>query len=200
MDTTNTNESTQASSPDALDDSPLPSAQELDEIWVNNTTVPDSVEGCVHKLITDIAQRQPDALAVCAWDGDFTYAQISALSDHVARRLCEMGISPRSPVPLLFPKSRWTCVAMMGIMKTGRSAIALDATYPDARLQSIIRLAQPTAIVCSEVTRTRVSVLCDTAVVQLDDNLLEIAGSIKDVTVGFPEVCPGDTAYISFTS
>lgn len=193
------NEGTQLPIPDALN-AASPSSQELDEIWASNTVVPESITGCVHDLITDVAQRQPDALAVCAWDGDFTYAQLSTLSDHVAHHLCAMGNPPSSPVALLFPKSRWTCVAMLGIIKAGCAAIALDSTHPDARLRSIIRHAQPKAMICCPSTRERVSILCDSPIIQLDDTLLETVGTIKQQTPDLPVVSPKDLVYISFTS
>ncbi|KAJ5210468.1 AMP-dependent synthetase/ligase [Penicillium cf. griseofulvum] len=181
-------------------DTASPSSQELDQIWAQNTVVPESITGCVHDLITEVAQRQPDALAVCAWDGDFTYAQLSTLSDNVAHYLCDMGDLQRSPVTILFPKSRWTCVAMLGIIKAGCAAIALDPTHPDARLRSIIKHAQPKAMICGAATRTRVSRLCDSSILQLDDSMLEIAGTIQHHNLDLPTVSPKDTVYISFTS
>ncbi|KAJ5816716.1 AMP-dependent synthetase/ligase [Penicillium robsamsonii] len=196
---TMTNEDTQVPMPDALD-AASPSPQELEGIWASNAVVPESITGCVHDLITEVAQRQPDALAVCAWDGNFTYAQLSTLSDHVAHYLCEMGNPPSSSVTLLFPKSRWTCVAMLGIIKAGCAAIALDSTHPDARLRSIIEHAQPKAMICCAATRDRVSLLCDSPVLQLEDSLLEIAGTMKRQILDLPVVSPRDIVYISFTS
>ncbi|KAJ5673087.1 AMP-dependent synthetase/ligase [Penicillium longicatenatum] len=196
---TTTASDTPLSIPDAPDASP-PSSQELDEIWANNYLLPKSISGCVHDLITNVSQRQPDARAVCAWDGDFTYAGISALSDHVAYRLCEMNITPKSSLAILFPKSRWTCVAMLGIMKAGHAAVALDLAHPNARLQSIIRHAQPKVILCCPSTRDRASILCDIPAFQLDDGLLGIISTIKDRILDLPEVSPKDLVYISFTS
>jgi Non-ribosomal peptide synthetase modules and related proteins len=196
---TETNQGTQLPTPDAPG-AASPSSQELDNIWASNTVVPESITGCVHDLIAELAQKQPDALAVCAWDGDFTYAQLSTLSDYVAYHFCKIGIPPRSPITLLFPKSRWTSVAMLGIIKAGCAAIALDSIHPDARLRSIIEHAQPKAMICCAATQKRASFLCDSPILQLDDSLLEIAGTIKEQTLVLPVVSPNDIVYISFTS
>ncbi|KAJ5780658.1 AMP-dependent synthetase/ligase [Penicillium paradoxum] len=198
MDATTMNETARLDAPDTPD--APPSAQELEEIWANNAIVPESITGCVHDLIAEITQEQPDALAVCAWDGNFTYSQLSTLSNHVARSLCERGIPPKSPVALLFPKSKWTCVAELGIIKAGCAAVALDATHPNARLQSIIQLAQPQALVCAVTTRDRASILGDAPVLQLDDRLLKITTTEKDQIFELPVVSPTDIVYISFTS
>ncbi|OJJ36076.1 hypothetical protein ASPWEDRAFT_60166 [Aspergillus wentii DTO 134E9] len=106
----------------------------LDQIWRANAHVPETVSGCVHDLVATIAAHHPDALAVCAWDGDFTYAQLHALSRRVAQRLIARQTPRQSVIPLLFSKSRWTCVAMLAVIQAGCAAVALDATQPDARL------------------------------------------------------------------
>jgi non-ribosomal peptide synthetase component F len=177
-----------------------PSHLELDRIWSWNATVQQPLQGCVHDLIAEIAQRQPDVLAVCAWDGDFTYSQLNALADAVARRLLGLGISPKSNLPILFSKSRWTCVAMLGVIKAGCSAIALDATQPDARLRSIIQQARPSAIVSSAAHGARASLLANVPVLQLDDVMLATADPPEESWPQLPMVLPADIIYISFTS
>lgn len=177
-----------------------PSKQELDQIWTWNASVQDLVQGCVHDLIMQIAGRQPTALAVCAWDGDFTYCQLDALAGKLARRLIGLGIAPRSVIPILFSKSRWTCVAMLGVIKAGCSAIALDHTQPDTRLRSIVNQAQPGLIISSATHCARASLLADVPVLQLDDTLLDTRNRLGKGSAQLPVVSPSDTIYISFTS
>lgn len=170
---------------------------DLDQIWSWNAEVPETVSGCVHDLIATNAVHHPDALAVCAWDGDFTYSQLTGLSRWVAQRLIALQIPRQSSIPLLFSKSRWTCVAMLAIIQAGHAAIALDATQPDTRLRSVMQQTQPRAIISSPVHASRASALADTAILQLDDSLLnnEI-GELAEL----PVVSPSDIVYISFTS
>ncbi len=177
-----------------------PSQEDLDQIWEWNASVPDPVQGCVHDLITEIAKRQPDALAVHAWDGNFEYSQLDALADKVARSLIQLGAAPKSSIPLLFSKSRWTSVAMLGVIKAGCSAIALDATQPDTRLRSIVQQAQPRIIVSSAEHHARVRALADVPVFQLDDTLLNAVDLLEENPPLLPVVSSSDTVYISFTS
>ncbi|KAK7991221.1 Nonribosomal peptide synthetase 13 [Apiospora saccharicola] len=171
---------------------------ELDQIWERNASVPEQIQGCVHGLIAEVAARQPDALAVCAWDGNFTYCQLEDLSTKLARKLIALGAVPRTSIPLLFEKSRWTSVAMLAIIKAGCSAIALDGTQPDSRLRSIVEQARPALMVASAKYHARACLLSDVVVVQLDETMLDSADHSSQTKL--PNVSPSDIVYISFTS
>jgi non-ribosomal peptide synthetase component F len=179
---------------------PAPTQYDLEQIWNWNASVPHSLQECVHDLITRIAKKQPDALAVCAWDGDFNYFQFDVLADEVARRLIGLGIAPKTIIPILFPKSRWTCVAMLGIIKAGCSAVALDHTQPDTRLRSIVQQVQPRTIISAPAHHVRARLLADVPVLQLDNALLETLEHSETSSLQLPIVSPSDIVYISFTS
>ncbi|RFU81918.1 amp-dependent synthetase ligase [Trichoderma arundinaceum] len=176
------------------------SEQDIDQIWSWNASIPPLVHGCVHDLITEIVKSQPDVLAVCAWDGDFTYSQVEDLANEVALRILKLGVEPKSNIPILFPKSRWTCIAMLGVIKAGCSVIALDGTQPDTRLRSIIHQTQPKIIISSAVFSSRAALLVDAPVLQLDDTLLDDLNSPREESILLPSVSPYDIVYISFTS
>lgn len=170
----------------------------LDQIWSWNAEVPKTVPGCVHDLIVTVAVHHPDALAVCAWDGDFTYSQLNALSHRVAQRLIALKIPRQSSIPLLFSKSRWTCVAMLAVIQAGCAAVALDATQPDTRLRSIVQQTQPRVVISSPMHTTRASGLTDALILQLDDAFFD--NEIVEPTDELPVAFPSDIVYISFTS
>ncbi|KAH8597089.1 hypothetical protein B0O99DRAFT_685008 [Bisporella sp. PMI_857] len=172
----------------------------LDHIWSRNATVPDPVRGCVHDLFKQIAENQPDAQAVSAWDGDFTYSQLDILTDKVAKQLVGAGIAPKTNIPIIFSKSRWTCVAMLGVIKAGCACIALDANQPNERLRSIVQQSQPKLIVSSSSNHARARLLADVTVLILDEPILERLSLSKETSLGLPVVSPDDIVYISFTS
>jgi non-ribosomal peptide synthetase component F len=86
---------------------------------------------------------------VCAWDGDLTYGELDALSSALAEHLAERGVGPEVFVPLCFEKSRWTIVAMVGVMKAGGMFVLLDPSHPAARLRGICRDVSATLIMAS---------------------------------------------------
>ena len=174
--------------------------KDVDKIWQWNGSVPEPVQACVHDIIHDIATARPQAMAVCAWDGEFTYSELDTLANVVAERLVGLGCAQRSSIPILFSKSKWTCVAMLGVVKAGCSAIALDATQPDSRLRSIVQQASPPAIVASASHRDRASLLANVSILQLDEMLLDTLRQAIEAKPPLPMVQPSDLVYISFTS
>ena len=82
------------------------SSEDVFDIWQWNSEVPDTVEDCVHHLITRTCQKYPQAQAICAWDGDWTYAEIDYLSSQLARHLVSYGVGPEVVVPLCMEKNR----------------------------------------------------------------------------------------------
>ncbi|KAJ5230977.1 hypothetical protein N7489_011685 [Penicillium chrysogenum] len=110
---------------------------DLRDIWSWNSNVLSAVNACVHDLIASTVRRQPEALAVCAWDGELTYSQLDALSTRLAYVLIARGVGAEVIVPLCFEKSMWTPVAMLGVMKAGGASVAMDTSQPEERLRLI---------------------------------------------------------------
>jgi amino acid adenylation domain-containing protein len=132
----------QAETSDSLvSDITAASTDDLADIWAWNSTLPESVNSCVHEYFTTAVQRQPTATAICAWDGSLTYGELDALSTNLACRLASRDIGPGDIVPLCFEKSMWTPVAMLGVMKAGAASVALDTSYPPSYLEGIVRQA-----------------------------------------------------------
>ena len=176
--------------------------RDLDEIWRQRSSVPESIQGCIHDLISQVAQQHPAAPAVNAWDGQFTYSQLDTLSSKLARRLCRIDTNPGRIIPILFEKTKWTAVAMLGVIKSGNACVALDTTQPDARLLSIVQQTQSKTIVSSRTNCSRASMLADVPRIQVDDAFfdLEDDSTHHNIDSQLPIISPADIAYISFTS
>ncbi|KAI0136227.1 hypothetical protein BJ170DRAFT_573811 [Xylariales sp. AK1849] len=115
--------------------------KDLANIWQWNADVPETVDACVHDLIASTVHRQPDAPAICAWDGELTYRELDVVSNKLAGYLVSVGVGPGDIIPLCFEKSMWTPVAMLGVMKAGAASVAMDTTHPEARLRTIVQQA-----------------------------------------------------------
>jgi hypothetical protein len=78
----------------------------LDRVCQWNASYPiDPVERCVHDVIADQVLAQPDAEAVCSWDGSLTYRELDAVSCRLAVKLVGLGVGPEILVPVCFEKS-----------------------------------------------------------------------------------------------
>uniref|UniRef100_A0A0B7KPS8 Carrier domain-containing protein n=1 Tax=Bionectria ochroleuca TaxID=29856 RepID=A0A0B7KPS8_BIOOC len=173
-------------------------------IWSWNLTVPDAVSKCVHHLIEEQSKVQPHATAICAWDGEFTYAELDVLATHLSRHLQHLGTCLESRVPLCFEKSKWTVVAMLAVLKAGGAFVLLDVSQPVHRWRHIIQKTGATLILCSE---SQVSKFFDlvpgTKVLAIGAQYLSTLQEEATTTVVMPSreaQSAESTMYIVFTS
>ncbi|KAJ5017537.1 Nonribosomal peptide synthase chyA [Colletotrichum sp. SAR 10_99] len=85
---------------------------------------------CIHQVISVTASSQPYITAVSCWDGDLTYGELERLSSALAVSLRHLGVRREVFVPLLFDKSKWAIVAMLGVLKAGGAYFFLNPTHP----------------------------------------------------------------------
>lgn len=180
-----------------LDDIDILAARDCEEIWRMNCTVPPVVERCVHEVIAEQIVARSSAQAVCAWDGEMTYAQLDQLSNKLSNHLVALGVQHEDVIALCFEKSMWMVVAMLAVLKSGAAFAPLDPEHPQTRHDEILKQANARAVLSS----SRNSRLFDKSartVVSVDET------SIQELSVSSTAVSgqaqPTDTAYIFFTS
>ena len=80
------------------------------------------------------AARTPAGLAVWDENGTWTYAELHAHANQIARRLQALGVGRESRVGIWLFRSRLYVAAMVGVLKAGAAYVPLDPSYPAARL------------------------------------------------------------------
>ncbi|KAF2846109.1 nonribosomal peptide synthase-like protein [Plenodomus tracheiphilus IPT5] len=98
--------------------------------------MPATINQTVHQKFASWVILQPDAPAICAHDGKFTYAELDDVTDRLAHLLVGLGVGPEIFVPTCFDKSCFAIVAMLAVLKAGGAAVPLDATHPRPALQT----------------------------------------------------------------
>ncbi|KGO41413.1 AMP-dependent synthetase/ligase [Penicillium expansum] len=114
-----------------------PTESDLNDIWGWNHELPPTYNFCMQDMVAERAREYPDKIAIDSWDGSLTYSQIDQWSTSVAHSLKEMGVQLHDVLPVCFEKSRWTIVAVLGVMKAGATLALMDPTLPLARLQNM---------------------------------------------------------------
>ncbi|KAG6250801.1 Glycopeptide NRPS [Claviceps purpurea] len=178
---------------------------DMRKLWEKNAVVPDSVHVCVHDLIAQTIQRQPQAPAVCAWDDmltshELTYGELDRLSTHLAHQLVRLGVAPGEIIPLCFERSVWTSVAMLGVMKAGGASVALEITQPLERLRSIVQQVSPITILASSTSESIAAQLHDSVKVKIVSRgtcEVETDGNLNELP---SRATPSDPLYVVFTS
>lgn len=168
--------------------------KDLDQLWQWNAVVPLAREKCVHELICDTVNRQPDSPAICSWDGQLSYSELDMFSGALASQLAALGAGPGSIIPLCFEKSMWHPVAALGAMKAGAACVAMDSTQPKSRLRSIVQQVHSSLLLTSGSNFELASTLSDSKVVIVDRHHL-LDSPIPHSIFPLPQVHPLDTLY-----
>ncbi|WP_343448280.1 amino acid adenylation domain-containing protein [Micromonospora oryzae] len=134
-----------------------------------------------------LAAADPDAEAVVAADGAYTFGELRRLADGVAAGLVERGLHGGRRVGVLATRSRDTVVAFLGVLRAGAVFVPLDPAAPPRRLAELARAVDAGLVLgdrpVAGVPHAGVAELAATA-----------------ATAALPETRPTDPAYVIFTS
>ncbi|MFO0777382.1 MAG: amino acid adenylation domain-containing protein [Nitrospira sp.] len=100
--------------------------------WNRTTVLVDGA--CIHQLFEQVAQEQPDAVAVVYEGQSLTYAELDARADELAGYLQKLGVGPDVRVGLCVERSLNLIVGLLGVLKAGGAYVALDPKLPRERL------------------------------------------------------------------
>ncbi|PSN73352.1 nonribosomal peptide synthetase 6 [Corynespora cassiicola Philippines] len=180
------------------------SADELEEIWSWNSPLPPALDTCMHEIVSEQAQLQPDKSAIEAWDGSLTYQQVERFSTDLAQNLRLLDDSEKQIIPVLFEKSRWTIVAVLAVMKAGACFALLDPAQPEGRLKTIVQQIGAKLLVASKAQSTLGARVAPSAtIIPISESKFEkiwhpFAEQQPKTTL--PRVSPHAALYIQFTS
>ena len=173
---------------------------ELDQqqIWSWNATVPESTDCNVWDLMGQRFQEQPNAIAICAWDGELSYRELDDNASKLAHTLVQdHGVTPELAVPICIEKSVWTPVVMLGVIRAGGTAVIMDASHPEERLQSIVDQTSARIVLASPVTEERARKL-SSAVLVINADFF--SGLLRPSSSLAPRVGGSSSLLIVFTS
>jgi non-ribosomal peptide synthetase component F/aryl carrier-like protein len=132
-----------------LDEIQVFSSEDRDLVRQWNSAEPELVESCIHEEIEEIVFSQPKQLAVTAWDGEFTYAELKNEATRLAHHLISQGVEPEVFVPICMDKSKWAIVAILSVLMAGGAYVPLDPSAPIARHQEMMQDVNATMIICT---------------------------------------------------
>lgn len=171
----------------------------LETIWSWNEVVPPRISTCMHDLFCEIAETQPDAVAVQSWDGSLTYKELDKLSSKLARQLRQRGVDIGTRVPLCFEKSMWAVVSLLGVMKAGATFSLTDPSQPEARLQTIVEQTDAQLVVTSVLQSELGRRICGRGqVLAVSQDYFDHSPDFQDESL--PQVPAATPMYIIFTS
>ncbi|RLL65972.1 non-ribosomal peptide synthase/polyketide synthase [Streptomyces sp. Z26] len=111
----------------------------------NDTALPvaPGAPATVPALFEARAAESPDAVAVVAGDVTWTFAELNARANRLARLLAERGAGPERLVALALPRTADFLTAMLAVLKAGAAYLPVDADLPAERVRAMLDDARP---------------------------------------------------------
>ncbi|MEV6432219.1 amino acid adenylation domain-containing protein [Nocardia sp. NPDC051463] len=95
-------------------------------------------EQVLPELLAAAAQRDPWAVAVVCGDRWWTYGELDAESNRLARLLIGRGVGPETSVAVGLPRSVEAVLAVWAVAKSGAAFVPVDPLYPAGRLEHML--------------------------------------------------------------
>ena len=151
-------------------------------------------EATLLELFTSQLEQRKDRLAIETQDDSMTYRELDETSTVIARGLLNRGVAHGDFVALAVERGKNLVPTMLGIMKAGAAYVPLDLSYPEARIELILRASGARVLVSdsSKIPSDRPGAV----VIRLGDLLNDECTAARPL----PTVRGNDLAYVIFTS
>ncbi|VUC32265.1 unnamed protein product [Clonostachys rosea] len=168
------------------------------ETAISRNPIPQVIEVPIPNAIANFAKSQPEAPAVHAWDGDFTYSELDDAANRLAGVLArQYHVGVGDVVHVCMGKSKWYPVSILAINKARAAFSPVDPEYPFERKQNIVQQTGSRLALISPDQSECFSKLGRETVHVTDDFFSGLKGSADGPQI---EIKPEDVAYVLFTS
>ncbi|GAA3086404.1 amino acid adenylation domain-containing protein [Streptosporangium carneum] len=99
------------------------------------------------ELFEDAAGRDPAAVALVDGESVFTYGELDAEADRLARLLRAEGLGPERLAALVLPRSAGLVIAALAVVKAGAAFLPVDPSYPPERIAYMLDDAAPSVVI-----------------------------------------------------
>lgn len=149
-------------------------------------------------ILVHQSQVRPDCIAVDAWDGSFTYAELHSYSLRMAGLVLQSGVTPEERMGICIKKSKWAAVAIWGTLLAGCTCVTIDIRNTPKRIGSILKQVGARYVVADEFTAPVMDTL-GLRTLRCQSDTLE-AIDTSNSALAWPNILPSMMAYIIFTS
>ncbi|MCS3519240.1 amino acid adenylation domain-containing protein/FkbM family methyltransferase [Bradyrhizobium elkanii] len=150
----------------------------------------------IHALFARIARERPNKMAVKSPERQFTFAELDARSNQLARHLLTVGVRPETRVAVLLRRSADLIVAVLGVLKTGAAYVPLDPDNPPQRIAALMDAASVSAVIINDESPDVPTQSCSR--ICLSNPSLDACSALPLSQAN--DVGPSNAAYVIFTS
>ncbi|MEV5124695.1 amino acid adenylation domain-containing protein [Streptomyces decoyicus] len=146
-------------------------------------------------LVRRVVTERSHDVAVVDGEGELSFGELWDRAVGLAAVLRARGVGPERRVAVVVERSSWWLVGILGVSLAGGAFVPVDPAYPAERVKWILDDADPVSVVCGGTTRSAVPK-------EFADRLVVVgeADPAGGSDAEFPQVGPGDAAYVMYTS
>ncbi|WP_342026020.1 non-ribosomal peptide synthase/polyketide synthase [Cytobacillus pseudoceanisediminis] len=165
--------------------------------WKQESKLEVPLNFCVHQLIEQQVEMNPDAIAI-EWKNELlTYRELNDKANRVANYLRKLGVGPDKMVGISVERSLEMIIGLLGILKAGGAYLPLDPAYPQERLAYMLEDSQVEVLLTQKHLESVLPKFEGTKVF-LDHDWSNI--SKEPATQCVCEVSPDNLMYVIYTS
>ncbi|WP_416809135.1 non-ribosomal peptide synthetase, partial [Bacillus thuringiensis] len=162
----------------------------------NNTKIEYPKDKCIHELFEAQVLKTPNSIAI-EYEGErITYHLLNNLANKAANFLRKKGVCREDLIGIHMGRSINQVVAFLAVLKAGGTYVPLDPTYPEDRLNYMLKDCRPKMILTESFSKLK-------EVSDYTGDIFVIERSLyeeEDTTNLINITSPGDLAYIIYTS
>ncbi len=114
-----------------------------------NDTAAEVPAATLPELFEAQVARTPNAVALVLDEDEFTYGELNARANRLARLLVQRGVGPESAVAVLMERSVEMVVALLAVLKAGGAYVPVDPDYPAERIAVVLADARPSLLLAT---------------------------------------------------
>lgn len=155
------------------------------------------IEGSIVARFERQVRIHADRLAIKSEDRALTYDELNRVANRVAHAVLARSGESAEPIGMLLKPGIAAVVAILGILKSGKFYLPLDAGFPHARLAAIVRDVKPSFILTADAYLSSAMALTEDAerIVNIDALDVRIPDNDPSLTIA-----PAGYAYLLYTS
>jgi len=115
----------------------------------NNTDVEFPKDKTIHQLFEEQVERTPEDIALLYDNRPLTYRELNKKANQLARHLLNCGVKTETLVAISMERSLELIIGIFGILKSGAAYVPLDPTFPNERLDLILKDSKTPILITS---------------------------------------------------
>lgn len=163
----------------------------------NNTKMDYPCDKTIAELFEEQVEKTPDNIAVVFEDKKLTYKELNEKANSLAWYLKENNIGRDNIIAISMERSLEVLICMLAILKTGAAYLPIDPTYPNSRIEYIIKDSAVKMLLTKDHLLQNFKNIPFTLSVDLTNCIIYNTYPTKNLNTS---VNPNDLAYLIYTS